>query len=216
MKIITFVALCAYNVSRAQTINLSDSLYRILKNKPTPTIKFDTRNSFITGNHAKVYGIKAGLSFRKTLTVGIGYNFIGTRLTEELIIGEQEFFGQIKMRYVAPFLEYSFYKKGAWEAMVPVQIGIGQSFVRYEINGLRTDVRKDNIVLYEPGMNVEYKMFNILGLGGGVGYRIMLKNNKEIDQQFTSPVYVIRIRLIFDEILRQARKHKLLPEAQQE
>jgi hypothetical protein len=100
--------------------------------------------------------------------------------------------------------------------MVPVQIGIGQSFVRYEINGLRTDVRKDNIVLYEPGMNVEYKMFNILGLGGGVGYRIMLKNNKEIDQQFTSPVYVIRIRLIFDEILRQARKHKLLPEAQQE
>jgi hypothetical protein len=187
-----------------------------LKNKPTPTVKFDTRNSFITGNHAKVYGIKAGLSFRKTLTVGIGYNFIGTRLTEELIIGEQVFFGQIKMRYVAPFLEYSFYKKGAWEAMVPVQIGIGQSFVRYEINGLRTDVRKDNIVLYEPGMNVEYKMFNILGLGGGVGYRIMLKNNKEIDQQFTSPVYVIRIRLIFDEILRQARKHKLLPEAQQE
>jgi hypothetical protein len=200
----------------AQTINLSDSLYRVLLNKPTPTFKFDTRNSFITGNQAKVYGLKAGLSFRKTLTIGIGYNFIGTRLTEELVVGRDVYYGQIKMRYIAPFLEYSFYKKGPWEAMVPVQFGVGQSFVRYDVDGVRTDIRKDNIILYEPGMNIEYKIFNVLGIGGGVGYRIMLKNNREIKQQFTSPVYVIRIRLIFDEILRQARENKWITDPLEE
>lgn len=196
----------------AQTINLSDSLHHVLSNKPSPTFKFDTRNSFITGSQAKVYGIKAGLSFRKTLTIGLGYNFIGTRLTEEMIIGREVYYGEIKMRYLAPFLEYSFYKKGHWEAMVPVQFGVGRSFVRYDIDGAETDIQSDNILLYEPGMSVEYKIFNLIGVGGGVGYRIMLKNNQQIKQQFTSPVYVIRIRLIFDEVLRQARKHQLIPE----
>jgi hypothetical protein len=196
-----------------QTINLSDSLYRVLQHKPALSIKADTRNSFITGNHAKVYGLKAGLNFKNTLTIGIGYNFIGTRLTEEMIIGREVYYGQIKMRYIAPFAEYSFYKKGPWEAMVPVQFGVGKSFVRYDVEGRQKDIRKDNILLYEMGMNVEYKILNLIGLGGGLGYRIMLKNNREINQQFTSPVYVIRIRLIFDEILRQARKHELLPES---
>jgi hypothetical protein len=199
-------------INRAQTINLSDSLYRVLHNRPTPTFKFDTRNSFITGNHAKVYGIKVGLSFKKTLTIGLGYNFIGTRLTEEMIIGRDVYYGEIKMRYIAPFLEYSFFKKGPWEVMVPVQFGVGQSFVQFEIDGSTSNIKRDNILLYEPGMNVEYKIFNILGIGGGVGYRIMIQNNEQIKQQFTSPVYVIRIRLIFDELLRQARKHQLLPE----
>lgn len=197
---------------KAQTINLSDSLYHVFHNKPTPSFKVDTRNSFITGNHAKVYGIKAGLNFRKTLTVGIGYNFIGTSLTEEIIVGREVYYAQIKMRYIAPFIEYSFYKKGPWEAMVPVQFGIGSSFIQHEVNGERHNIRKDNVLLYEPGMSVEYKIFNILGVGGGIGYRIMLKNNKEINQQFTSPVYVIRIRLIFDEVLRLAKKHDLMPE----
>jgi hypothetical protein len=214
LKRILMLAACLTTFqASSQTINLSDSLYRVLQHRPSLSIKADTRNSFITGNHAKVYGLKAGLSFNKTLTIGIGYNFIGTRLTEELIIGREVYDGQIKMSYIAPFVEYSFYKKGPWEAMVPVQFGVGQSFIRYDVEGIRKDIRKDNILLYELGMNVEYKIFNLIGLGGGVGYRIMLKNNHEINQQFTSPVYVIRIRLIFDEILRHARKHQLLPES---
>jgi hypothetical protein len=36
-----------------------------------------------------------------------------------------------------------------------------------------------------------------------VGYRIMLKNNRDIEQQFTSPIYALRVRLIFDEIYRR-------------
>lgn len=192
----------------SQTINLSDSLYQVLRHKPTPAFKFDTRNSFITGNSAKVYGIKGGLSFNKTLTIGIGYNFIGTDLAENLTIGNEIRAGQIKMRYVAPFIEYSFYKKGNWEVMVPVQLGIGQSFIRYDAKGQRTDIKKDNILLYEPGMTVEYKLFKLIGIGGGLGYRIMLKNNRQIEQQFTSPVYVIRIRLIFDEVIKKAKSYR--------
>jgi hypothetical protein len=54
-------------------------------------------------------------------------------------------------------------------------------------------------------MNLEYKILNLVGVGAGLGYRIMLKNNSEIDHSFTSPIYVIRFRLIFDEIYKQAK-----------
>lgn len=196
------------SVCHGQTINLSDSLYHVLKNRPVPTAKLDTRNSFVTGKSAKVYGIKAGLSFRKTLTIGIGYNWIGTDLKELVRIGPNQFESEIKLRYVAPFLEYSFYKKGNWEAMVPVQLGFGRSYHRVNTGSGDMNINSGRVVIYEPGMNIEYKILGVVGVGGGFGYRIMLMNNKAIDQQFTSPVYVIRFRLIFDEIIKQARSLK--------
>jgi|JI6StandDraft_1071083.scaffolds.fasta_scaffold153738_1 hypothetical protein len=197
-----FLGNCLY----AQTINLSDSLRQVLRHKPMPTAKFDTRNSFITGKSAKVFGIKVGVSFRKTLTIGIGYNWIGTKFTEPLKIGDDLYESEIKLRYVAPFLEYSFYKKGPWEATVPVQIGFGKSFLRYSSTSGKENIHEGHVVLYEPGMAIEYKLFDVVGVGAGMGYRIMLKNNKSIEQQFTSPVYVLRIRLIFDELFKKYKK----------
>jgi hypothetical protein len=44
-------------------------------------------------------------------------------------------------------------------------------------------------------------------VGAGFGYRIMLKNNRDIEQQFTSPVYALRLRLIFDELYGRYKKH---------
>ncbi len=197
-----------FNSTHAQTINLSDSLYQVLRHSPVPTAKFETHNSFITGNSAKVYSLKAGLSFRKTLTIGIGYNWIGTDLKESIRVADAIFVGDIKLRYVAPFIEYSFYKKGPWEATVPVQLGFGRSFIQYQSRTDKEQIRSGRVVLYEPSMTIEYKIFNLVGVGGGFGYRIMLKNNKEINQQFTSPVYVLRIRLIFDEIYRRAKNYQ--------
>jgi hypothetical protein len=190
----------------SQTINLSDSLRHVLRNKAVPTAKIDTRNSFVTGRSAKVYGMKAGVSFGKILTIGIGYNWIGTDLPESIKENGMTFESQIKLRYVAPFLEYSFYKKGNWEVSVPVQLGFGKSFHQYKLGNEKFKTNVGRVVLYEPGMTFEYKIFNLIGVGAGLGYRIMLKNNKEIEQQFTSPVYVIRIRLIFDELFKQAKK----------
>jgi hypothetical protein len=47
----------------------------------------------------------------------------------------------------------------------------------------------------------------VLGVGVGLGYRIMLKNNRGIEQQFTSPVYALRVRLIFDELYRRYKDY---------
>jgi hypothetical protein len=196
-----------------QTIHLSDSLRAVFRQRITPSFKFDTRNSFITGNSAKVYGIKAGISFGKRFSVGVGYNFIGTELQETIVVNEKYVSADIRMNYVAPFIEYSFYQRGPWELVTPIQIGVGNSFLQYSTEEGQRVINKSSVVLYEPGMAFEYKIMKMLGVGVGLGYRIMLKNNRGIEQQFTSPVYALRVRLIFDELYRRYKDYSETEEA---
>jgi len=191
----------------SQTMNLSDSLSQIFKQRVTPSFKFDTRNSFITGSATKVYGIKAGVSFGKRLSLGVGYNFIGTELMENVVVNDENVSAEIRMNYVAPFIEYSFYQRGPWELITPIQLGVGNSFLEYSTPDGKRTMNKGRVVLYEPGMAFEYKIAKILGVGIGMGYRIMLKNNRGIEQQFTSPVYALRVRLIFDELYRRYKDY---------
>jgi hypothetical protein len=213
LGLITIAILFALGCVRAQTINLSDSLRDVFSQRISPSFKFETRNSFITGNDAKIYGIKAGVNFGSRLTLGLGYNFIGTDLREELVVDGVRYNADIEMNYWAPFAEYSFYRRGPWELSAPIQIGIGNSFLRISNNEESRIVNKGRVVLYEPGMAFEFKILKLIGVGVGVGYRIMLKNNRDIQQQFTSPVYALRVRLIFDELYKRYNEYNQSTEA---
>lgn len=211
--VIVFVLLSV--CASSQTFNLSDSLRHVFRQRVTPSFKFDTRNSFITGNATKVYGIKAGVNFGKRLSVGLGYNFIGTELQETIVVNEKYVSADIRMNYVAPFIEYSFYQRGPWELVTPIQIGVGNSFLQYSTEEGQRVLNKSRVILYEPGMAFEYKIMKMLGVGVGLGYRIMLKNNRGIEQQFTSPVYALRVRLIFDELYRRYKDYSETEETKQ-
>ena len=202
----------ASEIATAQTFNLSDSLSHVFRQRITPSFKFDTRNSFITGSTTKVYGIKAGVNFGNRLSLGIGYNFIGTELMEDILVDGVKLSADIEMNYVAPFIEYSFYQRGPWELITPIQLGVGKSFLQYSTPEGNRVLNKSRVVLYEPGMAFEYKIMKLLGVGIGVGYRIMLKNNRAIEQQFTSPVYALRVRLIFDELYRRYKDYNAADE----
>lgn len=150
--------------------------------------------------------IKAGVNFRKSLSLGVSYNWLKTDIVQPVSLAGKEELAVVRLRYIAPFAEYTFYRNGTWEATVPVQIGIGKSFLQVGEGSNSMRLARNSVVLYEPSMALEYKVLNVLGLGAGVGYRLMLKNNHEIEQRFTSPTYVLRIRLIFDEIYKISKK----------
>ena len=194
--------------SHAQSFNLSDSLRDVFKQRITPSFAFDTRNSFITGSTAKIYSIKAGVAFGTRLSIGVGYNFIGTELQEEHVHEGRWTRSDIRMNYIAPFIQYSFYRRGPWEFSTPIQFGVGNSFLRENDETGVHVFNKSRVVLYEPGMAIEFKIFKLIGIGAGFGYRIMLKNNKGIQQQFTSPVYALRCRLILDEVYSRYKKYR--------
>ncbi len=194
--------------TQAQTIALSDSLAHIFRHRPVFTAKYDTRNTFITGNRASIWGIKAGFVFRKTLTVGVGYNWLWTDIREEIRYPETDRIdmARVRLRYVAPFLDYTFYRKGPWEVTLPVQLGVGTSFVE----SWRTSekLKRDWVMLYEPSMSVEYRFLKYFAVGGGYGYRLMLHNNRQLSSRFTSPMYVLRFRILFDELYRLYQQKK--------
>jgi hypothetical protein len=189
-------------------VNLSDSLSHIFSFKPVPTADYSTRNSLISGRNGQVHSVKAGLLFRKCFSVGLGYNWLGTEFKQAFDPAVPAFQGTVKFRYVSVFAEYSFFKKGPWEATIPLQFGFGTSFLKGPENSVERRSHLGSVILYEPAMKIEYKILNLIGVGGEVGYRLMLKPNQQIDRAFTSPIYVVNFRIIFDELRKKARAYK--------
>lgn len=196
MAIVFFCGISFF--SEAQTMNLSDSLEKVFRNKPKPSLKLDFRNSFISGRTAQIGGIKAGVSFGKTLNLGLGYSWLYSNLFQETNFNGFSIDSRVVFRYFSPYLEYSFFRKGPWETMVTANMGYGKIFL--DTDGTRGGSRKfeTGAFIYEPTIGFEYKIFNLVGIGAGYGYRLVIRGNRNIDQNFTAPVYVIRFRIILD------------------
>jgi len=190
---IGFALMCS-GALHAQHIELRDSLIGIFKTTPKMNAKFDSWNGFITGKPVTTYSIKAGWVYADRFSVGLGYHFIRTGIRDIAFNDGVEVISRIRARYFAPYVEYVFYKRRNWSYTLPIQFGIGYSFVLND--GVKLD--RNLIVSYEPALAFEYRIKNLFAVGAGYGYRIMLKNNKAIDQQFTYPLYVLRFRLILE------------------
>jgi len=193
------LALCAGSGLRAQTVNLGDSLRHHLSGKPGLVLKTDGRSSFITGAPARIYGVKAGVSFNGRVSLGIGYNWLGKGIQREVDI-RNEGITSADLRYhaLAPFFEYIFYRRNQIVVSVPVQLGFGFSSLRYtDSSGQVNTVNRGFMLVYEPAMTVEHTFLTYFALGAGVGYRLVLFGNKAIDDRFNSPIYLIRFKVDF-------------------
>jgi hypothetical protein len=58
------------------------------------------------------------------------------------------------------------------------------------------------VLISDIGINAQYKVLKWVGLGAGIGYRFMLVSNPEIDTDFSSMVYSIRIKVFLGEIMK--------------
>ena len=193
-------------ICAGQAVNLSDSLKDIFKSKPSPSLKLDSRNSFVTGQSARMAGIKAGVSFKKTMVIGFGYSWLLSDLKQPTPtaygIGES----RVNMRYFGPFVEYSYFRKYPWESIVVANLGYGYIFLRPTEGNSKEKIWRTNAFVYEPSMAIDYKIGGWVAVGIGLGYRLVMRGSKEIEQNFTAPVYVLRFRILFDKIEPIIRK----------
>jgi hypothetical protein len=60
----------------------------------------------------------------------------------------------------------------------------------------------------EAGIAVDYLFTDWIGFGVGLGYRVMLKGNKQVKENFNSPYYQIRLNILFTEIIRGMKAKK--------
>jgi hypothetical protein len=99
--------------------------------------------------------------------------------------------------------EYTFYEKDDWQISSPLCLGYGRSYFEYfDKNNNRRSIYNHGVLISDIGINAQYKVLKWVGLGGGVGYRFMLVSNPEIDTDFSSMVYSIRIKVFLGEIMK--------------
>jgi hypothetical protein len=205
LLIMCFWMLCCVN-SNAQLIS---SLKDQFKQKPKFSLRFDTRNSFIANKAAKIRGIKFGLDYGKDVTIGMSFNWLDKKFstTKNVMQGEDTVVAHLDFGYLGAYFEYTFYRTEHWEISIPVQIGIGSTFF-----GFRDEKNKQQrlyqkpIIVYEPSMTADYKFWRYLGVGAGVGYRLMLVNNKDIEGNFNSPIYVLKLKVYLGDMYRDVFK----------
>jgi len=188
----------------------SDTLKEILNGKMFPTVSLDGRNSFISSQRASIWGIKAGVEFSGKLQIGVGYNQHIKNLQKEIYFRNvynlpDSRTGTLHLSYVSIYTRYVYYKTEKWKfSIMPIQLGIGKSKYTYDYLGIERIVDDRTVVLYEPSISISYKFIRWFGVGADLGYRIMLRGNPAIPENFNSPIYSFYAIIYWGELYKMA------------
>ncbi len=188
---------------------LFESMKESFDSRPKLMLKLGTRNSFITNSFVKVRDIQLGLNFNNTTKIGVGYNWLASDVVRPLSIDGTEVHyneGTLKMRYIAPFIEYTFLKNKRYSMSIPVQVGIGSGFYEFKTDeGAQVVTDPVTVAFYEPAMTAEYVVLRYFGVGAGFGYRLMFAGNKGFDEKFTAPVYMFKFKVYFGKVYKDVK-----------
>lgn len=207
MKTILAAALfLSFLFAKAQT---ADSIGSILNSPGRFFLKFDTKNSFITNTRADIWGVKTGIQFARKIKTGIGYSWLHTKLEKNIIITPDTVSALLTFNYPELYFEYVFYSTRRWEFSIPLQLAAGNSFYRYSLNGSKFVQDKHIMMLYEPAVSLQYKIVRWFGIGGDIGYRLVLVRNKAIPENFNSPLYSFKALIYYDELYEMIFKKPL-------
>jgi hypothetical protein len=183
-----FVIICCFIAFSAHA-QLIDSIRNSFQYPPKPLFSLETRNAFITNQLVKVRAVKAGVSFNRTTKVGLTYNWL-----RDDVFSVNDTTKTVRFNYIAPFMEYVFYKDGRFTISIPVRLGIGNAHYRTVD---KEKLNKEWIMVYEPAMQAEMRFLRYFGISAGIGLRLMLKNNTALEEKFNSPIYTLGFRIYF-------------------
>lgn len=200
---ILIIFVLSTSLSSAQ---MFDSISASFKTKPKFMVKIGARNALITNSFMKIRDVGVGLNFKNTTKIGVVYSWMATDVVRPLSVpgvvvknGE----GELKMRYISPFFEYTFYKSKRYTLSIPLQAGFGHGFYKYKNdNGDKLATEQVAVAFYEPALVGEYFFLKFFSIGAGIGYRIMFLGNKSFEDRFTSPVYILKVKVHFGKILK--------------
>lgn len=180
--------------------SFEEDLRSSLQTKPKFDFRLDSRSSFISQGGVRVFGFKLGIEYDHKLTFGLGYNQLLSKVKRKQFHHGIEQNSKLKYYYLSPFVDYVFYRDPRWELSIPVQFGIGEAQYQYKLYDRTVSFAKGFMFSYEPAITFQYKFLSYFGAGAGVGYRLMIVNNSKVKEQFTSPVYLFKFKVYFQDL----------------
>ena len=200
MKKWFFILFCIV-VSTTYQAQLFDSISSSLKHQPTPLLKLESRNAFITNSFIQTYAIKGGLNFNKTFKVGLGYSWLKQKHQQRGLIHPNDS-TRLKIHTILAFAEYTYWQQNNWSSEIIVQLAGGNTLHTQHEN----IIKKTPVFIYEPAMLVDYRFLRYFSIGGGIGYRLVIKFNNAVKEQITSPIYIYRIKINFGRVWKDLKK----------
>lgn len=195
------LAIVCFLLAEMTSAQLMDSIAHSLKEPPRFLIKMDNRGSFISSRSASLWGVKVGVEHNKRVQYGIGYSWLWKRIATDLEFQGQRQAHRLRFGYITPFFEYAFFQQNKWEVSIPVQIGVGRASYRVEdSDGNKLRIHSSWVFLYEPAMTVEYRLLKFFGLGLGVGYRLAVKTNRDMEEGLTAPTYMLKLKIYLPDL----------------
>jgi len=219
MEFITSIHNCCFRVlfvllilcigSPSSNAQFMEEVQNSMTKKPKIIFKFDTRKSFIGNSNVTVFGWKLGVEFDKRIRFGGGFNSLTGKHSSNLdkvIYAENGIdtinIGILNFTYFAYFVDYVLISKPKWEISYPIQIGFGKSSYSYtDENSGPIKLNPGSVILVETAITGHYKLTKWFGIGMGVGYRLMLQNNKNLDKNFNSPIYIFKLKIFLAGVM---------------
>lgn len=178
-----------------------DSLHAVFNSKSNIDARIESRYSFIRNEVISVTGVRLGVAYKRKLRIGGGVSWMKTN--KEYTFSYNDVAGAsitqikyLKFAYLCYYIDFVYYRTKRWQLSVPIQAGTGLSWFQSNKNYYMNKTDKKNfLLLYEPGITAQYKIFRYLGVGSDVAFRFVLKNNKKIGEHLNSPT--LSFKLLF-------------------
>lgn len=194
---VAFFLLSAAALRAQQDVAIKDSLDGIFQQAIEPTGSWDTWGTFVEGRSVNMQSLKAGLEFGGKMSLGLSYSWLSSNYAHEITLSNKLWQAQYELRYFGPYFDFEFFHRGRWVGSIPIQLGLGKSFLRYtDEQGNQLKLNTAPVLVYEPAMSFRYNVANLVELGAGVGYRFMLKNNQSIGLPVASPNFVVMVSFV--------------------
>jgi hypothetical protein len=201
--LLIFALLLATVAGKAQFL---DTLHEVFNHKYSIDARLESRYSFISNQVISVTGLRLGVAFQRKLRMGGGISWLKSDFKNVVYRTHSSgavdtMTSYLKFVYLCYYIDFVFYKTKRWQLSVPIQAGTGASWFQarpeYAWGG---GDRKYFLLLYEPGITAQFKVFRWFGVGGDVAYRFTLKNNRKVGEQLNSPTYSFKLLLWFDQL----------------
>ncbi len=187
------------------------------KNQLGFVFKLDNRFSFAGNQSVTIYGFRTGIKLKDKHEFGVALNWIGSRnffefparpvngeLNPTAVVAPR---GRLLYGYAGVFYEYNFYQKKRWSFSIPLQLGTGKAGMAMESQeGEFIERRLNSFILFEPSVNIDYKVVRFAGIGAGVGYRFAQSEQSIVQHSLTKPVFILKVKIYLSEIFRSVRK----------
>lgn len=192
---------------------LGDSIRTAMQKPPKLSLRFDSHGSFITNTPARMTALGLGVKYGRYIKLGFAVNWLNTDIYRQKIVPNDSIGGNdtvnAKLNYglLSLYANIVVARVKKWEFTMPIEVGFGASSYSYtSALGKRKEYAKGGMFTFEPMFMAEYKVFKWLGVGGGLGLRLIPINNRLMKENFNSLLWDANVSIYFGEIYKAIAK----------